>query len=82
MMRVQVNMSASFRGYVEEYAAEADTTMPQAYKELLEAGLAVSNCDFDKIEPDAELDSDVSKVVNLDSDDYEIVITGNTANLL
>lgn len=41
MKRVDVKMSNTFRGRVSDYAKEADKSMPQAYRDLIEIGLAI-----------------------------------------
>jgi len=48
MMRVEVAMEKPFRGYIEHYAEQEDTTMPQAYVDLLKIGLACSDVSFDR----------------------------------
>jgi len=74
-------MSASFRGLVDEYAAERDTTMPQAYKELIEAGLVATETNLEDIGdnltlPDniEVLSDDVEMVARLDDDEYEVIM--------
>lgn len=47
MKRVEVNMNASFRGFVNQYAEEKGKTMPQAYRDLMELGLAASDVEID-----------------------------------
>jgi len=71
MMRVEVAMDKPFRGYIEHYAEQEDTTMPQAYVDLLKIGLACSNVDFDrppvnsdKVETMVDTDIDIEKVLN------------------
>lgn len=52
MKRVEVNMSASFRGFVNQYAEEKDKTMPQAYRDLMEIGLAASDIEIENFNSD------------------------------
>lgn len=54
MMRVEVNMKKAFRGYIEHYADAVETTMPQAYKDLLVIGLLCCGVDFDRLPIDEE----------------------------
>lgn len=70
-----MNMNASFRGLVDQYAEETGKTMPQAYKDLMEAGLAVVDVDLDNFEPDVNLPEEIEKVTQLDNGKYELVIT-------
>jgi hypothetical protein len=52
MKRVEVNMNASFRGLVNQYAEEKNLSMPQAYRELMEIGLAASEVEINNFESD------------------------------
>lgn len=67
-------MSASFRGLVDQYADETGKTMPQAYKDLMEAGLAVVDVELDNFDPDVDLPPEVKTVSQLDNDRYELII--------
>lgn len=74
MMRVEVAMDKPFRGYIEHYAEQEDTTMPQAYVDLLKIGLACSNVDFDRPPVDSEavqsmVDEDINIEEALDNDE-------------
>jgi hypothetical protein len=65
-MRVEVNMSKPFRGHIEQYSDHSNTTMPQAYKELLLLGLVCSNMDLNA------LPASKSSVQNLADDRVDI----------
>ena len=54
MKRVEVNMSNSYRGYIEEYADQRDITMPQAYKELIDIGITKCAIEFESPPIDEE----------------------------
>lgn len=76
MMRVEINMDESIRGVVSAFATQNNITMPEAYKELIINGLAVSNVDSPTFRPDVDLKDDVLKLSKLDEDDYELTING------
>lgn len=63
MMRVEVAMSKPFRGYVEQYAEMTDTTMPQAYVDLLKLGLMCSDIDFNRPPVDED---EISELISKD----------------
>lgn len=54
MMRVEVNMSKPFRGFIEHYSDKAECTMPQAYRELLIIGLVCCDADIENLPIDDE----------------------------
>jgi hypothetical protein len=72
MMRVEVAMDKPFRGYIEYYAEQEDTTMPQAYVELLKIGLACSDVDFER--PPVQ-NSEVEAMLNNNIDIEEVLDT-------
>jgi len=47
-------MNASFRGFVNQYAEEKGKTMPQAYRDLMELGLAASDVEIDNFNSNLE----------------------------
>lgn len=74
MMRVEVNMDKSTRGLVDEYASQTDKTMPEAYKDLIIHGLAISEVEFPTFSPDVNIDEDVLEVNQMDDEEYEIIL--------
>lgn len=74
MMRVEVNMDDSIRGLVAKYAKETDKTMPEAYRELIIHGLAISEVEFPTFSPNVEVNEDLVKASHMDEEEYDIIL--------
>lgn len=76
MMRVEIQMSRSFRGLVDQYAQEKGKTMPEAYRDLLEIGLLVADVEIENFSPRIDIENDAVEIADREEEEYELVLKG------